>query len=99
MCEVEIQVEFSGDRFVLRKLFAVVGGHRVRGLGDGQEHLENSLRDAVGSAPFHLAEQRQSRFAFGERDAPLRVSRSVIAWRWPFPTMVYTSQSPSRSSR
>ena len=74
MREVEIQVELSGDRFVLRKLFAVVGSHRVRGLGDGLEHFENSLRDAVGSAPFNLAEQRQSRFALSERDNRLALA-------------------------
>ena len=37
MREVEIEIEFRGDRFVLCELLAVVGGHGVR---DGSERSQ-----------------------------------------------------------
>ena len=59
MGEVEIQVEFLGNRFVLRELLAVVGGQGVRVGGEGSQLLEDGLRDAVGRAPFDLLQQGQ----------------------------------------
>ena len=62
MGEIEIQVEFSGNRFVLRELLAVVGGQGVRVIGEGAQLLKDGLRDVIGRAPFDLLQQGQSRF-------------------------------------
>ena len=50
MGEIEIQVEFSGNRFVLRELLAVVGGQGVRVIGEGAQLLKDGLRDVIGQS-------------------------------------------------
>ncbi len=85
MGEVEIQVEFLGNRFVLRELLAVVGGQGVRVGGEGSQLLEDGLRDAVGRAPFDLLQQGQPRFSFVERDNGLASTLPENSVHFPIP--------------
>ena len=94
MGEIEIQVEFSGNRFVLRELLAVVGGQGVRVIGEGAQLLKDGLRDVIGRAPFDLLQQGQSRFAFVERDDGLL---SAPAREWcPLPNPRSAGVGPRR---
>ena len=68
MGEVEIELEFGGDCFVLRELLAVVRSQGVSVVHEGFQLLEDGLRDAVGRTSFDLLQQGQPRFALGERD-------------------------------
>ena len=85
MGEIEIQVEFSGNRFVLRELLAVVGGQGVRVIGEGAQLLKDGLRDVIGRAPFDLLQQGQSRFAFVERDDGLLSAQPENGVHFPIP--------------
>ena len=85
MGEVEIQVEFLGNRFVLRELLAVVGGQGVRVGGEGSQLLEDGLRDAVGRAPFDLLQQGKPRFSFIECDNGLASTLPENGVHFPIP--------------
>ncbi len=102
MGEVEIQVEFSGNRFVLRELLAVIGGQGVRDVGEGSQLLEDGLRDAVGRAPFDLLQQGQSRFAFVERDDGLLSALPENSVHFPIPdplALVHDVRSLAKPSK
>ena len=102
MGEVEIEIQFGGDRFVLRELLAVVSGQGVRVGGEGSQLLEDGLRDAVGRTPFDLLQQGQSRFAFVERDDGLLSALPENSVHFPIPdplALVHDVRSLAKPSK
>ena len=83
MREVILQAKFGCDLLMQRKLFAVVGGQRMRQMREGVQLLNDGIPHICGLFSRHSVQQRVAAFALVDGYQRLRVPRSDDQIRLP----------------